>query len=201
MVGLLIRHGHAEPVGHWLAGRRAGVLLDAAGREQASELVRALTWLPLAAVYTSPLERAVETAQPLANDHGLDVRVRPALTDIDFGEWTGRTLDELSNDPQWANFNNQRATGCPPGGEALADVQRRVVQELMTLARSHQGETIAIITHAEPIRCALAAFTGQTLDEVLGVEISPARVSAVGITHSGVREVLDVNIPALEVTV
>jgi probable phosphoglycerate mutase len=151
MVGLLIRHG------------------------QAAELVRELTWAPLVAVYTSPLERAVETAHPLANDHGLDVHVRPALTDVDFGE--------------------------SPGGEALADVQRRVVDELMTLAKSHQGETIAIVTHAEPIRCALAALTGQTLDDVLSIEIFPARVSAVGITHSGVLQVLGVNLPPSEVTV
>ena len=159
MVGLLIRHSDAESLGR-----------DRAGREQASEFVRALTWVPLAAVYTSPLERAVETAHPLANDHGLDVHVRAALTDIDFGE-------------------------------ALLEVQRRIVNELMTLAKSHQGETIAIVTHAEPIRCALAAFTGDTLDDILSVEISPARLCAVGITHSGVRQVLGVNITPSEVTV
>ena len=147
MVGLLIRH--------------------AAEHDQATELVRALTWAPLAAVYTSPLEHAVETAHPLANDHGLDVRVRPALTD----------------------------------GHDFAEMQPRVVNELMTLAKSHQGETIAIITHAEPIRCVLAAFTGQTLADIMAVEISPTRVSAVGITDSGVRQVLGVNVPALDATV
>ena len=148
MVALLIRHG----------------------REEALALTHALTWAPLSAVYTSPLARAVETAHPLANDHGLDVHIRAALTDID-------------------------------AGEPLADVQRRVVEELMTLAKSHQGETIAIVTHAELIRCVLAAFSGQTLDDTMNVEISPTHVSAVGITPSGVCQVLSVNRPALEATV
>lgn len=201
MVGLLIRHGHAAPVGRGLAGRRAAVPLDDIGREQARVLAHALTWLSLSGVYSSPMEGAVETAFPLANDHGLGVRVRPALTDVDFGEWTGRTLDDLSNDPDWAYFNRHRTNARPPGGEPLAEVQRRVVNELMKLALPHQGETVAIVTHAEPIRCALAAFSGRTLDDIMNVEISPTCVSAVGITPSGVCEVLGVNLTALEVTV
>ncbi len=200
MIGLLIRHGHAEPVGRWLAGRRAGVLLNAVGREQTQELVNALKWAPLSAVYTSPLERAVETAHPLASDHGLDVRVRPALTDVDFGDWTGRTLDDLSQDAAWVEFTRDRGNGKPPRGEPLAAVQQRIVDELMTLAKSHQGETIAIVTHDEPIRCALAAFGDSTMDDVMAVELEPTRICAIGIT-AGVRRVLGVNVPANEVAV
>lgn len=149
MIGLLIRNGHREDAG----------------------LVQALTWAPLSAVYTSPLDRAVETAHPLAQDHGLDVRVRPALTDIDDG-----------------------------GREALGDVQQRVVDELLKLATAHQDETVAIVTHADPIRCALAAFTGVSIDDMREVEISPAHVCAIGIA-AGVRTVLGVNVPANEVAV
>jgi broad specificity phosphatase PhoE len=199
MIGFLIRHGQADPVGRWLAGRRPGISLNAAGREQTAQLVRALTWAPLTAVYTSPLERAFETALPLARDHGLDVRVRHALTDIDFGAWTGRMLEELCTDPEWNRFNSDRNHACPPGGEALTEVQRRVVEELLALAKTHPGEVVAIVTHAEPIRCALAAFAGQSLNEVLAIEIEPAHVSAIGIT-SGVRRVLGVNVPANEVS-
>ncbi len=200
MIGLLIRHGHAEPIGRWLAGRQPGVSLDEAGWEQTSQLVQALTWAPLSAVYTSPLERAVQTAHPLAYDHGLDVRVRPAFTDIDFGAWTGRTLEDLSTDLEWQRFNSDRNHACPPGGEALADVQRRIVDELLALGKTHPGEVVAIVTHAEPIRCALAAFGDTSLNEVMAVEIKPAHISAIGIT-SGVRRVLGVNVPASEVTV
>ena len=200
MIALLIRHGHADPVGKWLAGRRSGISLNAAGREQTSELVNALKWLPLTAVYTSPLERAIETAQPLADDHGLEVDVRSALTDVDFGSWTGRSLDDLAQDAAWREFNRDRVHACAPGGEALCDVQQRIVEELMTLSQSHAAETVAIVTHAELIRCALAAFAGSTLDEVLAIDIEPAHVSTIGITGA-VQRVLAVNLPASQIAV
>lgn len=193
MVGLLIRHGHTEAVGRWLAGRRDGVPLTAEGERQAKELANALRWVPITAVYSSPLARAVSTAAPLAGDHGLHVEIRDALTDLDFGEWTGRTLDELASSPEWRRFNEDRSHACPPGGEPLADLQTRVAGELSQIATRHAGETVAIVTHAEPIRCAIAAFEGATLNDVMAIEISPAHVSAVGIGPN-FRRVLSINI-------
>jgi broad specificity phosphatase PhoE len=195
MVGLLIRHGHSDAVGRWLAGRRPGVPLNTHGRQEAQGLSEALRWVPITAVYSSPLERAVETATPLATDHGLRVETREALTDLDFGEWTGKTLDELAGVPEWHAFNAQRRTACPPGGESLVALQRRIVNELIELSHRHAGEVVAIVTHAEPIRCAIAAFDARSLDDVLAVEISPAHVSAVGLGPS-LRRVLSVNMRA-----
>jgi broad specificity phosphatase PhoE len=192
MIGLLIRHGHTDAVGRWLAGRQAGVSLSADGRREAASLSQALRWVPVSAVYSSPLERARETAGPIAHDHGLPVHTREALTDVDFGAWTGKSLDELANDPSWAVFNRERCKACPPGGESLAAVQRRVVEELQCLARRHPGEVVAIVTHAEPIRCAIAAFECTTLDEVLSVDILPCYISTVGISDK-CRRVLAVN--------
>jgi broad specificity phosphatase PhoE len=143
-------------------------LLIPQGRSDA-DLVRGLTWAPLSAVYSSPLDRAVATAHPLADDHGLDIHVRPALGDAN--------------------------------GETRDDVQRRAVDEVMMLARTHQGETIAIVAHDDLIRCLLAAFDGLALDAMDAVELSPSLVSAIGITPSGVRRVLGVNISAAEATV
>jgi probable phosphoglycerate mutase len=180
MVGLLIRHGHCDAIGRSLAGRREGVPLSAVGTAEAARLSGAFRWLPLAAVYSSPLERAVSTAEPIAREHGLQVHTREALIDVNFGDWTGRSLTALEQDPAWAAFNRDRAHARAPGGEALSDVQRRIVEELKSIDHAHRGELVAIVTHAEPIRCAIAAFTGQSLDEVLGVEISPGHVSAVG---------------------
>ena len=193
MVGLLIRHGHTDAVEKWLAGRRDGVALSANGAREAEELSKALRWLPLTAVYSSPLERAVRTAEPLARDHGLGVQTREALTDVDFGEWTGKSLAELAGDPQWTAFNRDRRRACAPGGESLCDVQRRVVDELLSLARTHQSEMVAVVTHAEPIRCAIAAFECTSLDDVVAVEISPAHVSTVGI-GAKFRRVLSINL-------
>lgn len=195
MVGLLIRHGHSDAVGRWLAGRRPGVALNAAGIRDADELSRALRWLPLTAIYSSPLERAVATVEPLARDHGLAIKKRDALTDVDFGEWTGKSIDELAALPAWQAFNRDRCHACAPGGEALANVQRRIVNELIELSRSHPGEVVAIATHAEPIRCAIAAFDGQSLDDVLALEITPGHVSTVGI-GSRIRRVLSINMRA-----
>ena len=160
MVGLLIRHGHAE---------------------EAERLRQALHWLPLSAVYCSPLEHAIETAQPLARDRGLDVHLRAALTDVDLDDSTVRSREEVS--------------------AARVSVQERIVDELMKLARSHAGETIAIVTHAEPIRCALAAFAGSSLDDIMAIDISPGHVSSVGIAAPHVRRVLGVNLPADQVAV
>lgn len=195
MVGLLIRHGHSDAVGRWLAGRRPGVTLNAAGRQEADELSRAMRWLPLTAIYSSPLERAVATVEPLARDHGLAIKTRHALTDVDFGEWTGMSIDELASLPAWQAFNRDRCHACAPGGEALAAVQGRIVNELIELSRTHPGEVVAIATHAELIRCAIAAFDGQSLDDVMALEITPGRVSTVGI-GSRVRRVLSINMRA-----
>ena len=157
-------------------------------------------YLPLTAIYSSPLERAVETAAPLARDHGLPVQTRTALNEMDFGEWTGRMIAELADDPAWQSFNGDRGRACPPGGEALQQVQRRVVDELVALSRSHAGEVVAVVTHAEPIRCALAAFSGSSLDDVKAVEIAPGYVSAIGI-QPNVRRVLAINMDADQVAV
>jgi broad specificity phosphatase PhoE len=195
MVGLLIRHGHSDAVDRWLAGRRDGVRLNATGRREAEQLSEALRWLPITAVYSSPLERAIDTAKPLARDRGLAIDARAALTDIDFGDWTGQTLEALGPLPEWQAFNRDRCHACPPGGEPLTDVQRRVVDELISLSRMHSGEMVAIVTHAEPIRCALAAFDGRSLDDVMALEIAPAHISTVGVSHR-LRRVLSVNMRA-----
>lgn len=200
MVALLIRHGHAAPVGRSLAGRMRGIGLSHGGREEVARLVQALAWMPIAAVYTSPLERAVDTALPIAAAHGLDARARPDLIDVDFGDWTGKTLDQLSGDPEWEEFNRDRDHGCPPHGEPLADVQRRMLRELTALSKPHAGEIIALVTHAEPIRCAIAGLTGQSLNDVVTLDIEPGHLCAVGLT-SNLRSVLGVNLRPDEIAV
>jgi broad specificity phosphatase PhoE len=194
VIALLIRHGHTEAVGQWLAGQRHDVPLSPAGRTEAEALAAALRSRTFAAVYSSPLARAVETARPVARDHRLVVRIREALTDIDFGRWTGASLAALSGDTAWNRFNRERARACPPCGESVAAVQRRIIDELIGLSRVHTGEAdcVAIVTHAEPIRCAIASLDDKSLDEVMTLEISTAHVSAVCIGPT-VRRVLSVN--------
>jgi broad specificity phosphatase PhoE len=200
MIALLVRHGHTASVGHSIAGRQPGLGLSDSGRQDVARLVNALTWAPLAAVYTSPLERALQTAIPIAAAHGLDVQARAGFTDVDFGSWTGKALEQVSSDRAWQQFNCDREHACPPGGEPLADVRRRVVDELLTLAKPHAGEMILVVSHAEPIRCALAAFAGQSLDDAMAIELQPGCVCSIGIT-SNLRSVLGVNIHPDEIAV
>jgi probable phosphoglycerate mutase len=193
MVALLIRHAHTDGIGMRLNGRQRGVRLSEQGRREAADLVDALRYVPLTAIYSSPRERALETAEPVACDHGLQVLMRPRVDEIDFGEWTGRTIESLGKDPAWHRFNRERDRARAPGGEALAEVQQRVVEELLALSRVHPGELIAIVTHAEPIRCAVAAFERASLDDVASVEISPGCITAVGI-EPHVQRVVALNV-------
>jgi probable phosphomutase (TIGR03848 family) len=176
---LLIRHGMTAAAGVSLAGRIAGVALNDAGREQAEHLPDRLANVDLNAVYSSPLERAQYTAAPLAAARGLPLHTRANLTELDFGEWTGRRIDTLSADPVWQRFNSCRSGVRIPGGESMLDVQRRVVADLDELRCRHRAGTIAIVTHGDVIRAALVYYLGMPIDLCLRLDVLPASISVV----------------------
>src|SRR5918993_3484461 len=127
---LLIRHALCDPVGISIAGRASGVHLNEAGRQQAAALAGRLGGLPVAAIRSSPLERAMETAEPLAAALGLPVAQDAGLNEVDFGEWTGRTLLELDGLAEWRDFNERRGCARIPGGETMAEVVSRSLATL-----------------------------------------------------------------------
>ncbi|HYO93634.1 MAG TPA: histidine phosphatase family protein [Polyangiaceae bacterium] len=174
---LLIRHGMTDAVGRRLSGRLPGVSLNAEGCAQAERLGARLASVPLHAIYCSPLERAQETARVIAASHALDARVRPSLTDIDFGAWSGKALSELHGEPEWTAFNTQRGSCRPPGGEHIAEVQARMVTELVQLGAQHPGQTIAVVGHADPLRVAIAFLCGAPLDSSQRLELAPGSLS------------------------
>jgi broad specificity phosphatase PhoE len=174
---LLIRHAAHDLVGKALAGRRPGIRLNACGQREAQQLATRLRHLPLAAIYASPRERAQETAAPLAALLQKSVGIRAALDDIDFGAWTSRTFTELERDPQWPIWCQRRTAARPPEGEGIADVQQRIVGELAALSALHPDETIALFSHCDVIKAALAQHLAIHLDELERFEISPASVS------------------------
>jgi probable phosphoglycerate mutase len=187
VLAYLIRHAVTDWVGHGLSGRRRGVPLSARGREEAESLGARLARVSLAAVYSSPLERAMETAAYVAAPQGLPPIPREELVEVDFGEWTGRTFEELDGDPRWRDFNLHRATTRAPGGEGMADVQRRVVDELERYAHRHRGRAVAVVSHADVIRAAILHHLGMPLDHGLRIEIEPAAVSTIALAHWGAR--------------
>ncbi len=179
---LLIRHGLCDPVGQAIAGRAPGVHLNDSGRRQARALDAALALVPLAAVYSSPLERARETAEPLADRIGQAVTISPGLQELDFGDWTGRTLASLAGDPIWQRFNQQRGVTRIPGGETMDEVVARAAPTVSGVAAEHPGSLIAAVTHGDVIRALVAHWAGMPLDSMLRLEVAPASVSAVRFT-------------------
>jgi probable phosphoglycerate mutase len=181
-VVLLIRHAHTDAVGRVLTGRAAHVPLSTAGRAQADRLGRTLATLPLAAVYTSPLERAVETARGIARHQAVAVLEDAELHEVDFGEWTGRSFQELDHVEAWQAFNRHRAAAVIPRGEAPALVQERIIRAITRLAAANRGRTLAVVTHADVIRSAVLYIAGSSLDQWDRFEIGPASVTAVLLT-------------------
>jgi probable phosphomutase (TIGR03848 family) len=189
---LLIRHAMFDAVGKVLAGRRPGCHLNDAGRSQVVELCDLVTQWNVGRVYSSPLERAWETAGPLAERFGLMPVVAEELSELDFGTWTGRTFQELASDPQWALFNSYRSGTRVPGGELMLETQARIVGFMLRLRDEHPGETVALVSHGDVIRAALAFHLGMPLDLFGRIEISPASVSVVRLHDTG-PEVLGLN--------
>lgn len=184
---LLIRHGVCDGTGRVLSGRAPGVHLSERGREQAARLGERLSGAKLDALYTSPLERARETADAIAARCGLEARLLPELGEVGFGDWTGRALGDLEADAAWGRFNRLRSARRPPGGELLLEVQARALAALLRLADAHDGGRVGLVSHADVIRGVLAHFAGVPLDLALRLDVSPASVSVVALYGEDVR--------------
>ncbi|HYC48027.1 MAG TPA: histidine phosphatase family protein [Burkholderiales bacterium] len=180
-VFLLIRHASHELLGKTLAGRMPGVVLSAAGEREADALASRLARCDLSAVYTSPRERARQTAAPLAARADVTVRVEDGLDEIDFGDWTGRSFASLQAEPVWATWNEKRSEARPPGGETIVAVQRRVNAAIDRLRRVHDGHTVALVTHGDVIKAALAHVLRISLDDLERFAVAPASVSVIAI--------------------
>ncbi len=184
---LLIRHGSNPTVGKLLAGRMPGVHLNDEGKAQAETLVERLGGIHIDALYSSPLERTMETAAPLARRLGLEVRADRNFMEVDIGEWTGRDFHELANDPVWRHYNDFRAGTRPPGGELIIEAQERMIAGVERLRQEYPQGTVAIFSHGDPIKCIIAHYIGIPLDFLLRLEISLVSVSIVSVHDYGPR--------------
>src|SRR4051812_39528071 len=174
---LLVRHGETDAVGKILAGWQPGWHLNRKGREQTDRLVQRLSRQPIRAVYSSPLERAIETATPIASSHGVPLEVTDDLGEMRLGEWEGMSFQELEDQPLWRQFNASRASVRAPGGELMIETQSRVLRQVERVAKCRDGQTVAMFSHADPLRALIAHALGIPLDFILRFEISPASVS------------------------
>ena len=181
----LIRHASHDLLGHAIAGRAPGVPLSAEGIREAEALAGRFDAGSIQALYSSPLERARATAAPLATRLKLDAQVADELNEIDFGEWTNRTLADLHDLEAWRGFNVFRSGSRIPGRETMLEVQGRVLRLLQRLCSMHPDETVALISHGDVIKATLAYFLGVPLDLFQRIEISPASISIVRIGRYG----------------
>jgi probable phosphoglycerate mutase len=176
---LLVRHGTTPTTGRKLPGRARGLHLADEGRRQAEAVARRVEGLPIAAIYASSLERARETAAPVAAARRLAVRIEPDLSDLDVGEWTGASLRRLARKPEWRVVQRHPSGFRFPGGESFVAMQARVTEAIRRIVDRHRGQTVLAVSHADPIKAAIAQALGIHLDLFQRIAVSPGSVTAV----------------------
>ncbi|MDA8102561.1 MAG: histidine phosphatase family protein [Nitrospiraceae bacterium] len=190
---ILVRHGKTATTGQVLPGRAHGLLLAEEGRSQAEEVAKELAFIEkIAAIYSSPLERAMETAAPLAAARQMVPLVDERLYECDFGSWTGRRLDELTKLPEWRVIQHSPSKFTFPEGESFRSMSTRMVDFLEWVHASHRGETVVAFSHADPIKALVAHCLGMHLDSFQRIVISTAGITGISITD-GANYALFVN--------
>ncbi|HKU01950.1 MAG TPA: MSMEG_4193 family putative phosphomutase [Arthrobacter sp.] len=190
---LLVRHGETPTTGTVLPGRAPGLHLSERGRAQADAAAERLAGLPVDAVYSSPLERARETAEPTATRTGRPVTEEAGLLECDFGDWTGAALAGLAGLPEWQTVQHNPSAFRFPNGEGFSGMQARMVATLDDLRAAHPGGVVVCFSHADPIKAAVAHALGTHLDLFQRIVISPASVSVISYTDGQAPAVLTVN--------
>ena len=188
----LVRHAPHAAVGTRLCGRAQGHRLDQNGRERAGRVALILAAARPAAVYASPLERTVETGEAIAQACGVPLQIAAALTEIDFGRWTGMDFSSLETDPDWRGWNIARATARAPGGESMGEVQARTARWIGSVRALHPGERVVAVSHADVIKAILAEALGWSLDRHDRLQIDPASISRLAVADWGAK-VLSIN--------
>jgi probable phosphoglycerate mutase len=176
---LLVRHGETDALGNFLAGSMPGCHLNEDGMKQVKRLAAELAEVPIKAIYTSPLERAVETAEQLAIPHELRPIQYEALSEMKFGGWEGKKFSELDKDEMWQRFNKVRSMVRPPNGELMIAVQTRMMEAADWMQLAHKDAVIALVSHADPLRALIAHVMGVALDHLRRIRIDPGSVSIV----------------------
>jgi len=181
---LFVRHGQTPTTGKVLPGRAPGLHLAEKGQQQAEVVAQRIASLQsekrkISAVYASPLERTQETAAPIARALGLRVRRSQGLLEADFGDWTGAELKHLYKLPEWRTVQRNPSGFRFPGGESFTEMQARICGAVDKIRATHLGKTVVAVSHADPIKAAVAQAMGTHLDLFQRIVVSPCSVSAV----------------------
>jgi probable phosphoglycerate mutase len=184
---LLIRHGENEYVKTGrMAGQLPNVHLNERGQQQSRELAEALARAPIKALYSSPMERTMETAAPLAEKLGLEIRVRPGLVETNIGEWSGMELKAARKLPEWKIVQSEPSRFRFPGGESFVEIQSRLVNEIEAIVRENEKDAlVACVSHADPIKLIVAYYMGMPLDHFQRLACDTASVTMLMLGASG----------------
>ncbi|MDT5100028.1 MAG: hypothetical protein QOC76_3765 [Mycobacterium sp.] len=188
MTVILLRHGRSTSnTAQTLAGRSEGVDLDDKGQEQARGVVERIGSLPIRAIVSSPLLRCRRTVEPLAAALGVEPITDERISEVDYGEWTGRKIGDLVSEPLWAVVQQQPSAAVFPKGEGLAHVQARAVAAVREhdrlLAEKHEGDVLWLAcTHGDVIKAIVADALGTHLDSFQRITADPASMSVIRYT-------------------
>ncbi len=185
---LLIRHGENEFVKtHKLPGRIPEIHLNEKGQKQAQALADALKEVPLKAIYSSPLERAMETAGPIAATHKLEIIPEPGLMDTDVGSWQGRSWKMLRHTKAWGIVQHAPSRFRFPDGESFPEAQIRIANALERIVKKHNKpqDVVAVVFHADPIKLAVSHFLGLPLDNFQKLGCDTGSVTVLAVHESG----------------
>lgn len=183
---LMVRHGRTPTTGKVLPGRAKGLHLSDDGVAEAKRVAERIAEMKkVAAIYASPLERTRETAAPIAKALGLDIVTHKGLLECDFGSWTGASLTSLMKKKEWTTVQRAPSAFRFPNGESFTEMQTRIVGALDEIRRAHPGKVVVCVSHADPIKAALAHAMGTHLDLFQRIVVSTCSVSAVAYAETG----------------
>jgi broad specificity phosphatase PhoE len=194
----LVRHGDTG-IKNRISGRMSGVHLNETGRRQAEQLAGRFTGIAVDSLYSSPVERAVETAQPIAQRLNLTIQTAEAVSEIDYGEWTGKSFDELSVDSRWQSFNVFRSGAQIPGGENILQVQRRFVGWMEEVRRDQTDGRIVVVSHQDPIKAVVTYYADIHIDMFCRFDISNASVTVLRVDDRDASLITLNNVDALPI--
>ena len=183
---VLVRHAVTAQTGPLLSGRAPGIDLSDSGRAQAEALGARMADLPVDVVYASPIERTTQTAEAIAVHHGLPVLRLDGVLEADYGEWTGQKLADLAKTDLWKVVQRTPSRMVFPGGESMGTMQTRMVSAIEAVVADHPGQLVVVVSHADPIKAAIAHYTGVHLDLFQRIVVSPASVTAFAFGPHGV---------------
>ncbi|MGE5377368.1 MAG: histidine phosphatase family protein [Bacteroidota bacterium] len=185
---LLIRHGENDYVKTGrLPGQILGIHLNERGQKQAQALGEALKEVPIKAIYSSPLERAMETAEPIARARNLQILPEPDLRDANVGRWQGKSIKSLRLTNAWKVVQHSTSRFQFPDGESFPGVQTRIANALERIAKTHNKpkDIVAVVFHADPIKLAVAHFLGLPLDHFQRLSCDTGSLSALYVGEMG----------------